>query len=424
MMDNINDEKLLKILKLKEEFEKDLRKMGKLKEKPKPKRESPGLSKKIKVELTPPALVDASKVNTLFDINFQDYGASDESVIRALKKTIVKVGNIKKRALIEGIVKLLEKKLEEAAEVFSRFTAPEFKYMLGVTKLYRGDTDTLDYTVKFLKTDSTSFYPYLLMTEVLISLGRYQEATKFIEAAFKVSKNPYIGLVHNIYTDNYEVAKKLFTICTNRGGFKTLLAILSIHLEPDYEKAKKIAESILKKEDACTINVGSYWTGKIPSNTLEKFSYCPRIAVYEISKKYYAGENISEYVENSLSKFIDPVVSLFLGFYYFNEGKKKEADQHFNRFNSMVENIRAIIIKPGMISKFTGVRMFHTPVSGTEIKVLSSLTYDSLNSTLNEIVLSTGYRRDELDVKVTFKDPEMLKLLFGSRHCRMIYGEE
>ena len=423
MMDNINDPKLLKILKLKEEFEKDLKKMGKLKEKPKVKRESSGLSKKIKIELTPPALVDASKVNTLFDINHQDYGASDESVIRALKKTIAKVGNIKKRALIEGIIKLLEKKFEEAAEVFSRFAAPEFKYMLGVTKLYKGDTDTLDYTVKFLKTDAKSFYPYLLMAEVLISLGRYQEAIKFLEAAFKISKNPYIGLVHNVYTNNFDVAKKLFPICTNRGGFKTLLAILSIYLEPDYEKAKKIAESILKKEDACTVSIGSYWTGKAPPNVLEKFSYCPRIMVYKLSKKYYSGEDISEVVKNSMLQFIDPVAYLFLGFYYFNEGKNKEADQYFGKFKNMVENVKVSVIKPGIISKVTGMRMFHTPVSGTEVKVLSTLSYDTLNSTLNELVLSTGYKKEELDVKVTFKDPEILKLLFGSRHCRMIYGE-
>ena len=424
-MENINDPdpKLLSILKLKEELEKDLKKMGKFSEKPIMRKESSNVSRKVKIELTPSSVVDPSKINSLFDINYQDYGASDESIIKALKKAVVKTGSVKKRILTEGIIKLLDRKFDEAIKIFSENSDPEFKYMLGVTKLYKGDADILDYTVNFLKTDTKSFYPFLLMAEILISLGRYSEAAKFLEASFKLSKNPYIGLVHNLYIGNHGVAKKLFNICTSRGGFKTLLALLSIYLEPDYDKAKKITESVLKKDDACTTSIGGFWTGKIPSNALERFPYCPRIAVYKLSSKYYSGENISESIRSYLSKFIDPLVTLFLGFYYFNEGKKEEADKHFKRFLNMIESVKVSIIKARTISKPVGIRMFHAPVDGAVIKTLSTLSYDSLNNILMELTTSTGYRKYELDVKVKFNDPEILRLLFGSRHCRMIYGD-
>ena len=131
-----------------------------------------------------------------------------------------------------------------------------------------------------------------------------------------------------------------------------------------------------------------------------------------------------ESIRSYLSKFIDPLVTLFLGFYYFNKGKKEEADKHFKRFLNMIENVKVSIIKARTISKLIGIRMFHAPVDGAVIKTLSTLSYDSLNNTLMELTTSTGYRKYELDVKVKFNDPEILRLLFGSRHCRMIYGDE
>ena len=416
---DFEDPRLKNILKLKEAFEKELMKMGKLK--PKPKKESTSASKlKINVEIAPSALVNAADTWTVIDLNRQDYDASDAAIAKALRKTIVKVGDIRQRTMVEGIIKLLEGDYEGAKEVFSRFDSEEYKYMLGVAKLYSGDPEVLKYAIDFLKKNPSSMYPYLLMSEIMIGLGRYQEAERFFEAAAKISKDVYINLVLGVYRED-PAAGKLFPIAVNKRGYKALLAILSIFMEKDSEKAKKIAESISKRDHSCCRYISSYWGGTFKSEDAKKYPFCPRINVIRWARDFEAEKLDSDPRENA--PWTDPLVDLFLGFYSMNVGEDDKAEEYFESFRSKVEIKKAYIFRSGKMVKKFGVRMFYEPMRPDPVLLFSDLSAKGIRQAFKEAMDMTKLGMEHLDVFVDFRDPDILRLFFGQRHCKHLYGD-
>ncbi len=413
---DLNDERLLKILKLKEEFEKELRKMGKLREvSKKPKRPAP---QKLNIDITPPANVDAADVRTVLEVNRQDYAADDESVVVALKRTLGKVGNVKRRSIIEGIMALLSEDYDAAEEVFKKLDDDEFRYMLGVTKLYRGDHDALEYAVRFLRERHTNYLPYLLLSEIFLSFGRYKDAGRFFEAAYKISRNPYIGLIYHLYSGSQD-SRSLFPVCVNQGGYKVLLAMLSIYLEKDPDKAEKIARSLFKKNNACCKMIGIYWGGYEVKNELELFSYCPRIKLAKWARDFEEGK-----LETDPRKVVvceDPLMTLFLGFYSMNIGEESKADEYFEDFMNRIEVVKIGVYRTSWSVKKLGIKQFYRPLFGETTYELSELTFKGIEEGLKEVAKKNLLKREELDVGVEFKDPEILRLFFGQRHCKHLY---
>ena len=410
------DPRLKNILKLKEAFEKELAKMGKIK--PKPKEKSSRPSVKINIEIAPAAMVSASDTWTILDVNRQDYDASDASVVKALRQSIAKVGDIRQRTIVDGIIKLLQRDYEGAKEVFSRFDSDEFKYMLGIAKLYSKDPNVLNHAVRFLKDRPSSFYPYILMSEIMLSLGRYSDAEKFFEAAAKVSKDVYVNLVLGVYRED-QSTRKLFPVAVNKRGYKTLLAIMSIFMEKGSEKAKKIADSVSKRDHSCCRYIASYWGKSFRSEDVSKYPFCPRIAVFRWARDFEEEKLDGDPRESA--HWNDPLVDLFLAFYSMNVGQDEEAEEYFKSFREKVEVKRMFVFRSGKMVKKFGIRMFYEPMDPDPLKSIPQLTASSIRKTLKEVSQESKLGLEHLDVFVEFRDPEVLRLFFGQRHCSNLY---
>ena len=414
----MDEKKLLNILKLKEAFEKELEKRGKLKRKPTvKKKESP--PPKLKIEIGPPALVDASKVETLLDVNKQDYGALDEAVVKALKSTIGKVGNVKKRLIVDGIISLLSGDYSKALSTFEKFEGDSFRYMRGLTLLYMGSEDVLEYAIKFVRERSTSYLSHLLLSEVLMHYGKYKESAKFFSNAATISKDPYLLLTYNIYSGNEPASRKLFPYCVNRGGYKLLLAIYSIYLESDPEKADKMGRTLKGKKNPCSAYNSLFWSSLTPSKEFEEFQYCPRLKIMEISRKYYNGEHIDE----EDLPINDPLVYLFMAVKGLNEGDNERADEYFEKFKENVEFEEVVIFRTPKAVKKVGITQFFSNLSGTQVQKVKELSASHIKEALKSVIEDKKYKEEEVDFKVKFKDPEIIRLFFGHRHCRRLYQE-
>ncbi len=413
---DFEDPKLKNILKLKEAFEKELVKMGKLK--PKPKSTSSKPSVRLNIEIAPAATVSAAETWTVIDLNRQDYDATDASIIKALRQTMGKVGDIRQRTIVDGILKFLQGDYVGAKEVFSRFESDEFRYMLGVTKFYSGDPDSLSYAVKFLKERSTVFYPYILMSEIMLGLGRYSEAEKFFEAAAKVSKNVYLHLILGVYREDPS-SKKLFPIAVNKRGYKSLLAIMSIFMENNFEKAKKIAESLSKRENSCCRYIASFWGGAFKSEDSQKFAFCPRIMLMKWAREFE--EDRLEGNPRETSKWNDPFVDLFLALYSFNLGEDNSADEYFKKFESSVKIKRKYVYRSGKMVKKYGMVMFYEPIDPEPLAEIPSLRSSVIRETMERVSNETKLGKEHIDIYVEFRDPEILRLFFGQRHCKNLY---
>ena len=415
---DFEDPKLKNILKLKEAFEKELVKMGRLK--PKPKASSSKPSVKLNIEIAPAATVSASDTWTVIDLNRQDYDATDASIIKALRQSLGKVGDIRQRTIVDGIIKLLQGDYEGAKEVFSRFESDEFRYMLGVAKLYSGDPDSLSYAVKFLKDRSTVFYPYILMGEIMLGLGRYSDAEKFFEAAAKISKNVYLHLILGVYREEPS-AKKLFPIAVNKRGYKSLLAIMSIFMERNFEKAKKIAESLSKRENSCCRYIASFWGRSFKSEDFQKYNFCPRISLMKWARDFE--EDRLDIDPREVSKWNDPFADLFLAFYSFNIGEDNSADEYFKKFESSVKINRRYVYRSGKMVKKHGITMFYEPMDPEPLVEIPSLSSSNIRSVMDRVSKDMKLGKEHVDIYVDFRDPEVLRLFFGQRHCSHLYGE-
>ncbi|GEM_PF-4683698 len=415
---DFEDPKLKNILKLKEAFEKELVKMGKLK--PKPKTSSSKPSVKLNIDIAPAATVSATDTWTVLDLNRQDYDATDASIIKALRQSLGKVGDIRQRTIVDGIIKLLQGDYESAKDVFSRFDGDEFRYMLGVTKLYSGDPDTLSYAVKFLKERSTVFYPYLLMSEIMMGLGRYSDAEKFFEAAAKISKDIYLYLVLGVYREEPS-ARKLFPIAVNKRGYKSLLAIISIFIEKNLEKAKKIAESLSKRENSCCRYIASFWGNSFRSEDSQKFGFCPRITLMKWAKDFE--EDRLEGDPRKASKWNDPFSDLFSALYSFDIGEYNSADEYFRKFESSVKIKKRYLYRSGKMVKKHGMTMFYEPMDPEPLVEISVLSSSEIRKTMDRVSKEMKLGKEHIDIYVDFRDPEILKLFFGQRHCSHLYGD-
>ena len=413
---DFEDPRLKNILKLKKEFEKELEKMGKLKKKPQVQRKK--FDSKIRVDITPPATVDASKVTSIFDINRQDYDAGDRSVVKALRKGMAKIGDVRRRTLLDGIVKMLEGDLDGAKEVFGRFDDENFKYMLGVVKLYSSDPDVLDYALRFLKSFPRSPKPYLLLSEIMMGLGKFQESVKFIDAFKKLSSDPYVALTLALYNQESDV-KKRFTVAVNKGGFKSLLAILSMEMEKDLDKNRRIAGVLKGKDNACCLSSAKFWLTEDTSGDLERYPFCPRLTVMSWARKFESGNLDFDPRERAI--WNDPIVDLFLGIYSHSIGESKSADEYFERFSNSVDNVELEVLKTRKVVTRVGMRMFYEPMTGEVVLRRNGISSPLVENSLTEAI-NRGVPSNHVDIKVEFRDPEILRLVFGQRHCKFLYS--
>ncbi len=413
---DFEDPKLRNILKLKEAFEKELIKMGKMKPRRKSSIAKP--STRLNIDIAPPATVNAADTWTVLDLNRQDYDASDASIVKALRQTMGKVKDIKQRTILDGILKFLQRDYQAAKEVFSRFDDDEYRYMLGLTKFYSRDPDSLNYAVNFLKERSTVFYPYILISEIMLGLGRYSDAERFFEAAAKVSRNVYLHLTLGIYREEQSY-KKLFPIAVNKGGYKSLLAIMSIFMENNFEKAKKIADSLSKRENSCCRYISSFWGGIFKNEDFKRFSFCPRITLVKWAREFE--EDKLEVNPEESGKWNDPLYYLFLAFYFLNIDDDKSADRYFEKFESSVRVKRSFVFRSGEAVGKVGMAIFYKPIDPEPLLDIPALKSDVVKEMLKEASEGNNINEKHLDVFVRFRDPEILRLFFGQRHCKNIY---
>ncbi len=413
---DFEDPRLKNILKLKQEFEKELQKMGKLKKtKTTVKRKD---TVKIKVEIAPPANVNSADTTTLLDISRQDYDASDGAVVKALRSTLAKVGDVRRRTLVDGIIKLLEGDVEGARRSFESFENVDFEYMLGVLKLYNSESDVLEYSLKLLKKYPKSPKPYLLLSEVMLALGRYEESVKFLDAFAKLSNDPYADLVLKTHNGDRN-AKKAFTVAVQKGGFKTFLAMLSVYIDPDPQKARRIADTLKKKENPCCRYFSRYWSGEDPKDDFEKYPYCSRLNV--LKKAWDFTEDRIDSDPRETMVWNDPLVNLFLGFYSYNVGEKKSADEYFQKFSESIPKHRAYLYKSSRVVSKIGMRMFTSHIDEEPFLFLKDLSSGEIDSGLKQARMN-GIPENHIDVAVSFEDPEVVRMFFGFRHCRFLYG--
>ena len=105
-----------------------------------------------------------------------------------------------------------------------------------------------------------------------------------------------------------------------------------------------------------------------------------------------------------------------------NLGRDEEAEGWLEKFNSKVELKSAFVFRSGKMVKKLGMRMFYEPMDPDPLATISPLSVDNIRRVLKKTSEETKLGYEHLDVFVSFKDPEILKLFFGQRHCKNLYS--
>ena len=391
MFDNEN-EKLENIMKLKAELEKDLKKKGLLKDKPKDAKETKydeETIKRLKENLTVSAHITEEESLTLYDINSHDYDASIDSIEKTLRIFQQRTNNINRKNIFEGLINLLNGNIKNSIASFSQAGGIEAEYNKLLAEMYSGE-DISKNAVLLLKKNPDSLYPLLLLLEREMLKGSADGMDKILQILSK--KSEFWNLIHKLFV-NQATEQDIIQAVRER-IFATLILLLNVYLDSTKE--------IPNLSNTCINTHRAYLRGE----TVTPPEWCIYGQLIAAARKYLAGYKIE--IQN-LRKFEkSPEFKLFLGFYHFNEGNITVAKEYFKMFESQV-GFYAIYTKPLKQPKIGIEQFISIPNGFTPLKQENPSIIDFLQK-------NTGY-----DVYVNYRKYEFVRLVFSEKHCKINY---
>ncbi|ABR30090.1 hypothetical protein SU69_01155 [Thermosipho melanesiensis] len=378
-----NDDKLKNILKLKNELEKELEKKGLKKINKKIKKEKTNdleSIKKLKEKIIKKANITKDKSFTIFDINMQDYDASIEEILNSLKTFSID------NKIYKALLFLLESKFDEVEKILKDKDIYS-KYNFFLSKLYKRENISNE-IVEFIKSYPQSIYPFILLLEYYLIKGTSTNFSKILSQLSKIDS--FFSIILSAYRkklDEDEVVKT--TIKT-----KKFLPLLLYFL-----KAKNFEPE--KTKSYCLNTNYSLINGTPPT----KKEYCIK-AVF--ANAAWSILNDYELRLDTLKKFEKtPEYNLFFGFFYFNNQIIEKSKLFFEKFEKQVERY--------------SIKLFnrkHTHIGLKQFCYIPREYTKEVHGNLLEIVENNT----EYDFFVEYYDPEIVRLLFSEKHCKLVYG--
>ncbi|MEN3042082.1 MAG: hypothetical protein ABDH59_02085 [Fervidobacterium sp.] len=387
-----DDEKLKNIMKLKAELEKDLKKKGLLKEKSK---ESKDLKydeeavRKIKENITTSAHITEEGSLSIYDINFQDYDASIDSIEKTLRIFSQKTANLNWKLIFEGLSSMLSGDLKKAHSSFEQASGIEAQYNKLLTELYVGQ-DISQQLVAFVKNNPDSIYPLLLLLERELLKGTADGIEKVLLLLTK--KSSFWNLIYRMYTNLAnadDVAKAV-----REKGFASLILLLSVYIDNsrDYPLQNHTCLNVHK----------SYLKGE--TSTAPEWCLFGQLII--AARKYLSGYKIDVQKLRRFEK--SPEMKLFLGFLHYNEKNTSLAREYFKAFETQVGRYK-IYTKPLRHSKIGMEQFIAIP---NDFKELAA-----------ENLSITDFLKDNtsVDLYISYRNHEFLRLVFSEKHCKINY---
>lgn len=391
MFDNEN-EKLENIMKLKAELEKDLKKKGFLKDKPKDAKETKydeETIKRLKENITASAHINEEDSLTIYGINFQDYDASVDSIEKTLKVFSQKTTNLNRKFIFQGLINLLSGDLKKAHSSFEQSSGIEAQYNKLLTELYLGQ-DISQQVVLFLKNYPDSIYPLLLLGERELTKGTADGIEKILQLLSK--KSAFWNLIYEMYLNSAtsdDVAKAV-----REKGFASLVLLLSVYVDNsrDYPVQNHTCLNVHK----------SFLRGESASAP----EWCLFGQIMIAARKYLSGYKIEMQNLRKLEKA--PEMKLFLGFLHYNENNLSVAREYFKMFETQVGKFK-IFTKSLKQPKIGMEQFIALPNDFTQLAAENTSIIDFLKG--NPFV----------DVYINYRNFEALRLVFSEEHCRINY---
>jgi len=386
------DDKLRNIMKLKEELEKDLKKKGLLKEKKTDKQPASvdeATIKKLRESIVTTAHLSEEKSLTLYDINFQDYDASIDDILRTLKIFMARTTNMNWKIIYEGLIHLLEGNISKAKESFQQASGIEANYNRLLSAMYNGE-DMSQEAITFLKNNPEQFYPLLLLLERELLKGTGNGIEKILSVLAR--KSSIWNLVYEMYLN--KATEETLNVAVREKGFATLIVLLGVYIDSsrDYPIQNHTCLNVHK----------AYLRGE----TITAPEWCVFGQLAIEARKFLAGYQVDL---NKIRKFEKtPEGKLFLGMLYYNMNNRTIAEQYLKAFEAQVSEYK-IYAKPLKQSKIGMEQFIRVPTGFQPVSEDKGI--------LEFIEENPGY-----DIYANFRNTEFVRLVFSEEHCKINYS--
>jgi len=389
------DDKLRNLMRLKEELEKDLKKKGLLKEKKTDKQKQSTVDeetiKKLRESVVTTAHLSEDKSLTLYDINFQDYDASIDDVLKTLKTFMMRVTNINWKIIYEGLIRLLEGNISQAKESFQQASGIEANYNRLLSAMYSAE-DISQEAITFLKNNPEQIYPLLLLLERELLKGTCDGIEKILTLLAR--KSSLWNLIYEMYL-NKATEESLNTAVRER-GFATLVVLLGVYIDSsrDYPIQNHTCLNVHK----------AYLRGE----TITAPEWCVFGQLAIEARKFLAGYQVDLSKIRKFEK--SPEGKLFLGMLYYNMNNRTIAEQYLKAFEAQVGEYQ-IYAKPLKQSKIGMEQFIHLPRDFQPVSENKGI--------LDIIEKNPGY-----DIYISFRSTEFVRLVFSEEHCKINYSSK
>ncbi|MEJ5228798.1 MAG: hypothetical protein WHT65_02250 [Pseudothermotoga sp.] len=399
-MEEEKDERILNLLRLKEEMEKELQKKG-IKPKEQPKKDV--TPSKVKVSFEEDLNIPVQDIRSLCDLNYYTYGESDSLIYRSVHKKLLQVGDSSQRLFLQLLEQLLQGDFSKKGSFNQRSDCLD---AINLTmSLYESQKPPFNDVKRLLTEYPTSTAVLLSVAEVLLFAGKYREAAKVFKVSYGNSQDPYLGLLIEAY-ETGQINPSLLTSCISKGGYKLLVLLVSALLESE-ERSSKIIDILDKKPYACA----KYIACKEKMSKSEEYPFCPRISILNQAIDYAKEGTFERDLILSLSNF-DPMALILLLSDSVSRKDIKSAEKFLTDLLSSCESVSFVptsrstlpVCLRGVVGKQLPGKVavnFEDPQEGVQ--------------KLFELVDRYG------DVQIVYRDIEFLRLYYGERHCRNLY---
>ncbi|MGJ8453747.1 hypothetical protein ACSFC1_00360 [Pseudothermotoga sp. U03pept] len=399
-MEEEKDERILNLLRLKMEMEKDLQKKG-IKPKEQPKKDV--APSKVKLSFEEDLNIPVQDIRSLYDLNYYTYGESDSLIYRSIHKRLMQVEEGSQRLFLQLLEQLLQGDFSKKG-CFGQKS--EYFDAIDLTMSLYGTQRPPFSDVKRLLTEYPSSTAVLLsVAEVLLFAGRYREAAKVFKISYANSQDPYLGILTEAY-ETGQINSSLLTGCISRGGYKLLVLLVSALLESE-ERSSKIVEILDKKSYACA----KYIACKEKRSKSDEYPFCPRISILNQAIDYTEMGTFERDLILALSDF-DPMALILLLSESVRRKDVESAKKHLSNLINSCESVGFVPLSRGDLPVcLRGVlgKQFSSKV------VIGVDDPEEGVKKLFELVDRYG------DVQIVYRDIEFLRLYYGERHCRNLY---
>jgi len=414
------DEKLMNLLKLKQAIAKDLAKSGKVIKREERRIELPKELKQRKIEVSN---VDFSKVETLRDIDMQDYDAPDYVVIRDLEKYLQREMDVLHSTMLKGLLKLLQLDYESASRLFEDMAVggnSKAAYNYAESLMFMNySKGAVSFISQFSKTVGADVYTYLSILEVMTYFSISWDKMEKILEVFANRDTPMAGVLRmarSMALGKYEEAKNDYSKLVRSGKYKGLLDIYSMMIYDrldDKERATQLAKILINKKQHCCSFVHSSTILGNQNLPLDKFPHCRFLRV-EIAKKKYMMGAMNEAMKTlePLMKENDPSALALLGTIHFSTGDHDEAERVWMKLSETVPT-RIIVGSTRMRSRANGLAK---KLLNEKMLVVEEGVTTKMEEEFRKILrdgMNPDFRVDHVDI-------EPVRLFFGERTCKRI----